>query len=118
MAFDDLARHMASREGKSKLSQPAGTADEILAEAAKASRRLSRSRDLILGPILFFGGILALVLLGLYTADALHPTPNRLRAPESGGTVLLPTIAGFGIVGGIVVTGLLQTIRGLRNRSI
>ena len=57
MGFDDLARHMASRDGKKKLGEQAGNADQLVAEAARVDRRMSRQRDLILGPLLLVGGL-------------------------------------------------------------
>jgi hypothetical protein len=113
MAFDDLARHMASRDGK-KTSQPE-TVDQFLAEAAAENRRLDRKRDLILGPVLLIGGLVISIFIALYLVDAINPTPNPMRPPETSNRILLPT-GGAVFALGMVVTGLLQTIRGLRGR--
>jgi len=72
MAFDDLARHMASRDGKKQV-QPVNL-DQFAAETAESNRRLDRTRDLILGPILLVGGLIILALIGLYLLDAFDPT--------------------------------------------
>lgn len=114
MGFDDLARHMASRDGTKAKPGPI-TADAFLAEAAESDRRLSRKRDLILGPILLVGGLVVLAFLALYLLDAFDPTPHPERPPGED-TVLVP-IGATVFVGGMVITGLLQTIRGLRGRS-
>jgi len=111
MAFDDLARHMASRGGK---KVPVGTADQVVAEAEKAARRMSRRRDVILGLLLLVGGLVILGLYGLTILDAFNPTPSRLRPPS--GTVGFPiyiAVAG----GGAVIVGLQKLIRGLAGRS-
>jgi hypothetical protein len=113
MAFDDLAKHMASRDGKRKLGQPVGNPDQIVADAAKADRRMSRTRDLILGPLLVVGGAIVLVLNLLVILDAHNPTPDPLRPPSQGTYPLYFTAA----AAAAVLFGLRQTIRGLRGRS-
>ena len=114
MAFDDLARHMASRDGKKVAqTQPAGI-DQFMAEAAEADRRMNRKRDLILGPLLLVGGLVMLTLFALYLIDALNPTPHAQR-PPSGDSFLVPTGATVAAAG-MVIVGVLQTIRGLRGR--
>lgn len=110
MAFDDLAKHMASRSGK---KQPAGSADQIVAEAAKADRRANRTRDLILGPILLVGGAGILLLYYLVIVEANDPTPHPDRPPSPSG--LYPVWISAAVIA--MVTGLFQTIRGLIGRS-
>ncbi len=113
MGFDDLARHMASRDGK-KAAQT-GSVEQLVAEAAEADRRLDRKRDLILGPVLLIGGLVILTFIALYLIDAFTATPHPQRPPESSNRILLP-IGGVVFSAGMVITGLLQTIRGLRRR--
>ena len=113
MGFDDLARHMASRDKKA-LSN-ATSADEMVAEAARVDRGMSRKRDLIMGPLLIVGGLFASVLVFLFLSDFYDPTPNPQRPPGPN-TITVPTIM---IVGGLISLGLgfKWTIRGLRGRS-
>src|SRR5262245_27399910 len=113
MAFDDLARHMASRD-KRVLSK-AASADEMVAEAAQRHRSQARQRDLILGPALLVGGLVGLVLALLTLADALDPKPNPMRPPEDG-TIHFPTFL-ITASAGATITGLKWTLRGLRGRS-
>ncbi len=108
MGFDDLARHMASRDGKKKLVEQAGGADRIVEEAAREDRRMSRRRDLILGPLLLVGGIVVLVLNYLVFMDATDPTPNPHRPPDQGSFKIYFTLA----AAAAVIIGLRQTIRG------
>lgn len=109
MGFDDLAKHMAARDRRA-LSK-AGNASEIMAEAASAERRMNRTRDLILGPIMLAGGLLYFVLVITLFVHAATPNPNR---PPSGTVyVWLPTPAAIYAIG----YGIVRTIRGLRGRS-
>jgi len=111
MGFDDLARHMAARD---KRTLSTGSADEIVVDAAKANRRMARSRDLILGPLLIVGGIVGCVFVFLLYKDALFPTPNRLRPPDT----TRPLPLGLAVAALIMLgVGARQTIRGLRGRS-
>ncbi len=114
MAFDDLARHMAARDGK-KPTQPASV-DDFLAEAIESERRLSRKRDLILGPVLLLGGLVILAFIALYLADAFSDTPHPQRPPETSNKILVPT-GGVVFAGGMVIVGLKKMFRGLRGRS-
>lgn len=107
MGFDDLARHLASRDGKKKLVAQAGSADQIVEEAARADRRMSRQRDLILGPLLLVGGSVVLVLNYLVLSSAGTPNPHR---PPSEGEYPLYLIGGSVLA---VIVGLRQTIRGV-----
>jgi O-antigen/teichoic acid export membrane protein len=112
MAFDDLAKHMAARDGRKN----AGPVDphKIMAEAAEADRRQTRQRNLILGTILVIGGLIGLVMFALYIADANDPHPNRLRPPETSNTYLVP----IGMIGACIAavgTGARQLWRGIRN---
>ena len=107
MGFDDLAKHMAARDGKKKVLS-SGDGDQIIAEAAKADARMNRQRDLILGPILFVGGLASLALCVLLLIDdkgGIERHDVRLIAMLMGG-------AGAGIV-----VGGRKLIRGLRNKS-
>jgi zinc transporter ZupT len=111
VAFDDLARHLASKHGK-KL--PVGSADQVVAEAGKVARRMSQRRDVLLGLLLLVGGLVILGLYGLAILDAYNPTPSRLR-PTSDKVIFPIYIAVAG--GGAVVVGLQKLIRGLARRS-
>jgi hypothetical protein len=106
---------MASRDGKKDVAGQPRTAEQIMAEAADAERRLSRKRDLLLGPVLLVGGLVILALIGLYLLDAFSDTPHPQRPPETSNKILVPT-GGALFAAGMVITGLLQTIRGLRGR--
>jgi hypothetical protein len=111
MAFDDLARHMASRDRK---KVPGGGAEEIVAQAVKTSRQMGRRRDVILGLVLVVGGCVILGLYALTILDAHNPTPSDLRPPTGGvGIPIYIPLAG----GGAVIAGLLKLVRGLAGRS-
>lgn len=116
MGFDDLARHMASRDGKkAKVGQP-GDVNTFIAENEEHDRKLQRKRDLILGPVMLVGGAVLLTFIGLYLIDALDPKPNPLRPPEQGNTIWVPTgIAALSA--GAVIDGLRRIVRGFRGRA-
>lgn len=94
MAFDDLARHMAGRDGQ-PLAPPT-SASEFIARAAEENRRIDRRNNLILGPILLLGG-LGVGALAL------------LVSLEGGGRTGL-----LGLSFGGVVLGIQRIYRGLR----
>jgi hypothetical protein len=114
MGFDDLARHMASRDKKA-LSK-AASADQMVAEAARADRRQSRSRDLILGPLLLAGGLVAQVIVCLFLFDFYDSTPHPQRPSSEPESIRVPVIF---LVGGFIAIGIgfKWTVRGLRGRS-
>lgn len=115
MGFDDLARHMASRDGRKKSQVPSTNGDEIVAAAIKADRRMNRTRDLILGPILLVGGLgLGLVIYSALRAAYTTEDPRNAGVEQDLGVLYMG--AGFALVG--IVAGLLKTIRGLTNRSL
>src|ERR1043166_745165 len=111
MGFDDLARHMASRDRK---KVPVGSADEVVSQAAKVSQRMGRTRDVILGLVLLIGGLGVLLLYVLVVLDAFHKTPRPLR-PDSGRVRL--RIYMRVAAGAAVIIGLMKLIRGLAGRS-
>ncbi|MGE0396601.1 MAG: hypothetical protein AB7T06_07795 [Kofleriaceae bacterium] len=55
MAFDDLAKHMAAREGR-QVAAPTD-ANEFMRRAAEENRRIDKRNDIILGAILLLGGL-------------------------------------------------------------
>jgi hypothetical protein len=114
VAFDDLARHMASRDGK---KVPVGSADQVVAEAQQVARRMSRKRDVILGLLLLVGGLVILGLYGLTYLDAVNPTPSPLRPPS--GDMHFSRYMWYALVAsiGAVIVGLQKLIRGLAGRS-
>ena len=112
MGFDDLARHMASRDGKKKLAVPAASADDLAAEIAKADRRLTRTRNLILGPVLMVCGAVILIVYGRYLLDVTHPTPNPQR-PRGDGWFVYSIGLTFTAIA-MVIIGCQQLIRGLK----
>lgn len=112
MGFDDLARHMAARDNK-KLGPANATADEMVAEIAKSDRRMDRTRNLVLGPILLVGGLVIGVLYVLYLLDATDTTPHPNRPPESS---FLYWNGALVFAGGMVIVGARQLYRGLRGR--
>ena len=71
MGFDDLARHMASRDGKKVKDGQPGDVNTFIAENEEHDRRLQRKRDLILGPVMVVGGAVLLTFIGLYLIDGL-----------------------------------------------
>ena len=111
MAFDELARHMAARD-KKKLASNA-TADELVAEMAKAERRMDRTRNLVLGPILLLGGLIIGTLYLLYFLDALDIAPHPQRHE---GDVWILWYGAPVFVGSMIVVGARQLYRGLRGR--
>jgi hypothetical protein len=113
MGFDDLAKHMASRDRKQVPIRPADL-DKFLADGASADRRTSRVRDLILGALLLVGGGVVLALYVLYLLDAMdttrHPDRHEVRFTLWGPIVMA-------VAAGAMVVGLRQLVRGLRGRS-
>jgi hypothetical protein len=109
MGFDDLARHMAGRD-KRKLNTSA-TADELVAEARDADRRLSRQRNLILGPILIVCGLtLGALLYFLYTGEA-----KSLAKPDPrNDNTFFYSIGGTVLAVSMFIGGVKQTLAGLR----
>jgi hypothetical protein len=115
MGFEDLAKHMAARDGRKKSSGQATDPDQIVAEAIKSDHRASRTRDLVLGPILLAGGLgLGLVLYSLLR-DGVDTADPRNAGPDLHGGFLL-TCGGFACIA--IIAGLLKTIRGLTSRSV
>jgi hypothetical protein len=112
MGFDDLARHMAARDGKKKLSEPVGSADEIMAAAAEADRKMARTRDRVLGLIMLVGGAFGLLLYVLYLFDANDPTPDPNRPPKDGYYLAFPYLPP--LLGGAMVYGAWRVIRSFR----
>ncbi|HEY4178631.1 MAG TPA: hypothetical protein VGM90_17415 [Kofleriaceae bacterium] len=108
MAFDDLAKHMAARDGNKK-AMVSGDGNQIVAEAAKANARLNRQRDLILGPILLVGGLVCLAF-GLFTV-----MDDSAQLPSENLRLVLSVISG-GAAG--VIIGGRKLSRGLRNKSV
>jgi hypothetical protein len=111
MGFDDLARHLASRDGK---KVPVGDADQVVADAQKIARRMGRRSDVILGLVLLVGGLVILGLFGLTVLDLYNSRPSHLR-PTNGkeGVPIYIAVAGAGAV----IVGLQKLIRGLAGRS-
>lgn len=60
MSFEDLARHMSSRDGVTLSA--ARDPRQMMIEAQRAKRRQQRTSDLILGPLLLLCGITGIVL--------------------------------------------------------
>jgi hypothetical protein len=112
MGFDDLARHMAARD-KKKLGRENASADEIVADMAKADRRMDRTRNLVLGPILLLGGLIIGTLYVLYILDATDTRPHPNRPPES---TFLYWNGALVFAGGMLIVGARQLYRGLRGR--
>lgn len=110
MAFEDLARHMAARD-KKRLSA-ATNAEDMLAEAAVANRRLSRTRDLVLGVLLLASAVASAVMMFLLkTADDASANESERFTAAKWGTVL-------GVVAlTALAVGARKTWRGLRGHS-
>jgi uncharacterized membrane protein len=109
MGFDDLARHMAGRD-KQKLST-AKTADELVAEAAVADRRMARTRDLILGPVLVACGLALGALLYVLYAGEVHDLQHPRTADEN---TFYYSVGGTVLAAGMLIAGVRQTVRGVR----
>ncbi len=107
MAFDDLAKHMAARDGKKKLASPPGDVDQILAAAAAADRRMNRTRDLVLGPLLLIGGLAVGILV--WSVRAAGGLDRQMFQFALAGSAF--ALAAIGL-------GARKTLRGLRDRSI
>ncbi len=115
MGFDDLARHMAARDKRSSKPAAHGNADAIVAQALVAQSRMDRTRDLILGPILLLGGLVAAALFVLYLADVYDDTPSPDRPPTQG-RFPVPSIGAFVACAIAIGVGVKWTWRGLRGR--
>jgi len=111
MAFDDVARNMASRSRK-KLSK-ATTADAMVAEAAVAGRKMARQRDLILGPILLLIGVIAGG--AWFVIKTAPPDPRASYTDHANAWKALIALGALAL--GALGVGARQTLRGLRNRS-
>jgi hypothetical protein len=109
MGFDDLARHMAGRDKRTL--NTAATADELVAEAAQADRRMTRSRNLILGPVLIVCGLALAALLYVLYAGEVHDLQHPRTADEN---TFYYSIGGVVLAGSMLIGGVRQTIRGLR----
>jgi len=109
MGFDDLAKHMAKRDGRKKSQSKTGDADQIVAEAIKADQRLNRTRDLVLGPLLLVGGLGIEVLV----YSMLRNDSSELVREQSLSYVIMGGVFALGLI----IVGLLKTIRGLTRRA-
>ncbi len=102
MGFDDLARHMASRDGQ-QVAAPTD-ANDFIRRAAEENRRIDRRNDLILGSILLVGGLIVAALSLLISLDSSEGTSNfRFRA----------ILMAAGAAG--VIDGGRRLVRGLRS---
>lgn len=106
MAFDDLAKHMAARDGKKKVSSAPLSAEQFLAEEAIADRRRERTRNFVLGSILLIGGAIAWVLFFSARSDP--------RAAEEGLGRMWMVGA---IASGLAIAGFRQVICGIRGKT-
>src|SRR5688572_27640767 len=115
MGFEDLAKHMAARDGRKKSQVQATDPDRIVAEALKSDRRMRRTRDLVLGPLLLAGGLgLGLIVYSVLRGGGDTGDPRNAGVEDSGGILL--ACGGFACVA--IIAGLLKTIRGLTSRSL
>jgi len=112
MGFDDLARHMAARDKRAL--RPVPSADVLVAEAARHDRRMTRTRDLILGPLLLIGGIVTSLLVYSSILDFFSPgTPTHPNNDTDRYPLLLVFVALA-----LVIAGATQTIRGIRGPRV
>ena len=111
MGFDDLAKRMAERD--KKLLGPVPTNPiQFLVDVSAEQRRTSRTRDLVLGSLLLVGGAVILILYVLYLLDATDPSPRPGEPPRS--NYFVYSIGLTVVAAGMVITGLLQVVRGLK----
>jgi len=101
MGFDDLARHMASRDGKATAAPT--DANDFLHRAAEDNRRIDRRNNLILGTILLVAGLIVGVLMVVI----------MIQAAASG--VFVRWIGGLFGAGAAVGIGATRIWRGLRS---
>jgi hypothetical protein len=109
MGFDDLARHMASRD-KRKLGT--ASADELVAEAQRSDHRMTRTRNLVLGTLLLAGGLAACVLVYFTLSEMFGVATQNHSAPAP----FYPAALTF-VALAMVIAGTTQLVRGLRSRS-
>lgn len=113
MSFDDLARHMASRDGKAVATT--ADANDFIHRAAEDNRRIERRNNLVLGFILLAGGLVigalrVIVLLDpAYQQQILAASSLRRLVVE-----LVPSILWLFATSAAVIIGLLRLWRGLR----
>jgi hypothetical protein len=111
IGFDDLARHMAARD-KRKLD--AASADQVVAEAIAADRRMTRTRDLVLGLLLVVTGLAMCALSFRLNYDIFTFATGPARADEPNSVVYPVALTAIPIA--MVIVGFQKTIRGLRAR--
>ncbi|GEM_PF-4369607 len=100
MGFDDLARHMASRDGKATAPT---SANDFIAQAAADNRRIARRNNLVLGTFLLVAGLIGTIAIVAW----------MIQAHSQGGSVRW--IGGLFAAGAAVCVGAERLWRGLRN---
>lgn len=118
MAFDDLARHMASRDGKKKVIDGAGNADQILADlGADHLRRQMRAKDprreILFGALILAAGLVA---TALYVVYILYVTGLAFGA-KSAQPMFFYSVPALVIAIGAVIVGAQRLVRGLRAKE-
>ena len=118
MAFDDLARHMASRDGKKKVFDGAGNADQILADlGAEDVRRKVRAmdprREIARGLVILLAGVLATALYVIYLVYVTG-FGFGAKSPQPMFFYSVPLLA---ISVGAIIVGAQRLIRGMRARE-
>jgi hypothetical protein len=118
MAFDDLARHMASRDGKKKVMDGAGNADQILADlGAEDQRRRVRAmdprREIVRGLVILLAG---LVVTALYLVYLFYVTGFGFGA-KSPQPMFFYSVPLLVIAISAIIVGAQRLIRALRARE-
>jgi hypothetical protein len=118
MAFDDLARHMASRDGRKKVIDGAGDADKILADLGAADvrrkiRAMDPRRDVVIGALILAAGLAATALYVIYI---LYVTGFAFGA-KSSQPMFFYSVPALALSIGAIIVGTQRLVRGLRARD-
>jgi hypothetical protein len=118
MAFDDLARHMAARDGKNKVFEGAGNADKILADLGAADvrrkiRAMDPRREIAIGALILTAGLVATALYVIYIV---YVTGFGFGA-KSPQPLFFYSVPALVLAIGAIIVGTQRLVRGLRARD-
>jgi hypothetical protein len=100
MGFDDLARHMASRDGTATAAPT--DANDFIRRAAEDNRRIDPRNNLILGTILLLSGLIVGTLMVVL----------MIQAADQG--VMVKSVGGLFFAGASTIIGAQRISRGVR----